>query len=52
MKPAVDENSLVDQFRVRSKPNYVPHGNEEEVLRAAFESKIPLIIKGRGDCAA
>ena len=44
------KKKLIDQFRMKAKPNYVPHGNEEEVFRAAFASNIPVIIKGPTGC--
>ncbi len=41
---------VVDQFRVDFAPNYVPQDNEEVLFRAAFESRIPLILKGPTGC--
>ena len=41
---------VVDQFRVDFEPNYVPQGDEERVFRVAFETHIPLIIKGPTGC--
>lgn len=35
---------------MKSKPNYVPHGNEGLVFNAAFAGKIPMIIKGPTGC--
>jgi nitric oxide reductase NorQ protein len=35
---------------VRFTPNYIPQGDEETIFRAAFRSKIPLIIKGPTGC--
>lgn len=32
------------------KPNYIPQGDEEKTFRAAFQSHIPLIIKGPTGC--
>lgn len=46
----MENPDVIDQFRVTSEPNYIPQGNEEEVFRAAFESNIPLIIKGPTGC--
>ena len=40
----------IDQFRIKRRPNYVPQNDEEVVFRAAFESKIPLILKGPTGC--
>jgi len=41
---------LVRQFRVSPKPNYIQQNHEEEVFRAAFSCRIPLIIKGPTGC--
>ena len=45
-----DAKRIVKQFRVQSEPNYVPQGDEATIFRAAFESHIPLIIKGPTGC--
>jgi len=41
---------IIDQFRVKSPPNYVPQNDEEEVFKTAFDTRIPLIIKGPTGC--
>ena len=41
---------LIDQFRIGFRPNYIPQADEETVFRAAFETKIPLIVKGPTGC--
>jgi nitric oxide reductase NorQ protein len=41
---------IIEQFRVPYRPNYIPQGNEEEVFRRAFETRIPLILKGPTGC--
>jgi len=46
----VDNIEIIEQFLVESEPNYVPQSNEIEVFKAAFESKIPLIVKGPTGC--
>jgi MoxR-like ATPase len=46
----LDERSPVDQFRVRTRPNYIPQADEQTVFRAAFASRIPLVIKGPTGC--
>ena len=46
----MQEPSVIDQFRVKFEPNYVPQDDEENIFRAAFKSKIPLIIKGPTGC--
>jgi nitric oxide reductase NorQ protein len=40
----------IEQFKVAFAPNYIPQGNEEEVFRTAFQTHIPLIIKGPTGC--
>jgi len=40
----------IEKFRVGKKPNYISHGNEVTVFKAAFESRIPLVIKGPTGC--
>jgi len=42
----VSTRQTIEQFRIKQRPNYVPQNDEELVFRVAFESKIPLIIKG------
>lgn len=46
MKP----RQTIDQFRITDRPNYVPQDDEEIVFRVAFESDIPLILKGPTGC--
>ncbi|MBN1558155.1 MAG: CbbQ/NirQ/NorQ/GpvN family protein [Lentisphaerae bacterium] len=41
---------LADAFRLQFKPNYIAQGDEENVFRAAFKSRIPLIVKGPTGC--
>jgi len=40
----------IEQFRIKRRPKYVPQNDEEVVFRVAFESKIPLILKGPTGC--
>jgi len=40
----------ISQFRIDEEPNYIPQADEETVFRAAFNSNIPLIIKGPTGC--
>jgi nitric oxide reductase NorQ protein len=47
---AHERPDLVDAFRLRFKPNYIAQDDEEAVFRAAFESHIPLIVKGPTGC--
>lgn len=41
---------IIQQFTITRKPNYIPQGDEEKMFRAAFHSRIPLIIKGPTGC--
>lgn len=41
---------ILGEFRMKFKPNYIPQGDEEAIFKAAFASKIPLIIKGPTGC--
>jgi nitric oxide reductase NorQ protein len=42
---AADEKS-VSQYTISEKPYYLPLGDEVEIFRAAYHSKIPVILKG------
>jgi nitric oxide reductase NorQ protein len=46
----VDEARFLSEFAVEEEPNYVHQGNEAEVFRAAFGTRIPVIIKGPTGC--
>jgi len=46
----MDSQDTIEQFRIQFKPNYVPQDDEEKVFRAAFVSKIPVILKGPTGC--
>jgi len=46
----MEGRQIIEQFRIRSQPNYIPQGNEEEVFRHAMATKIPLILKGPTGC--
>ncbi len=46
----MDTEKIVEQFRIGFQPNYIPQGDEEETFRVAFETKIPLIVKGPTGC--
>ncbi|MFW5799083.1 MAG: CbbQ/NirQ/NorQ/GpvN family protein [Planctomycetota bacterium] len=41
---------IIEQFRIKTEPNYVPHADEVNVFDLAFRQKIPLIIKGPTGC--
>ena len=46
----MEGNEIIEQFRIRREPNYIPQNDEEEVFRHAFATKIPLILKGPTGC--
>jgi nitric oxide reductase NorQ protein len=46
----VDTKQTLRQFRVQEAPNYIPQSDEEAIFRLAFETRIPLIIKGPTGC--
>jgi nitric oxide reductase NorQ protein len=46
----VNPKEVIEQFRVGTRPNYVPQNDEERIFRIAFETKIPLILKGPTGC--
>jgi nitric oxide reductase NorQ protein len=45
-----DAAGIIDQFRVDFEPNYIPQGDEATTFQVAFETRIPLIIKGPTGC--
>jgi len=46
----MNTRQTIEQFRIKRQPNYVPQNDEEIVFRVAFESNIPLILKGPTGC--
>ncbi|MFW5814132.1 MAG: AAA family ATPase [Spirochaetota bacterium] len=40
----------VEPFLIQERPNYIVQADEEEIFRAAYQSRIPLIIKGPTGC--
>jgi nitric oxide reductase NorQ protein len=46
----MEGQQVIDQFRVPFEPNYIPQDDEERTFRVAFETNIPLIIKGPTGC--
>ena len=45
-----DVRAVIDQFRVREQPHYVETGHERALFIAAFEQKLPLLLKGPTGC--
>jgi nitric oxide reductase NorQ protein len=50
MKLTVKEDDICDDFKLRFKPNYISHGDEENLFEYSFSEKIPLILKGPTGC--
>jgi nitric oxide reductase NorQ protein len=46
----VDRTEYLERFKVPFAPNYIAHGQEEKVFRAAYASRIPVILKGPTGC--
>lgn len=46
----MEGKKVIEEFRLKFKPNYVPQNDEEAIFRAAFKCKIPLIVKGPTGC--
>jgi len=46
----MDSREIIQQFLISSPPNYIPQADEEQTFRAAFYSRIPVIIKGPTGC--
>ncbi len=44
------EQKVIEQFCVRSAPNYIHQGDEGKIFRASFQSHIPIILKGPTGC--
>jgi nitric oxide reductase NorQ protein len=44
------ESQRVEDFRLTEEPYYVPLGNEIELFEAAYESKLPVMLKGPTGC--
>ncbi|MBI4299578.1 MAG: AAA family ATPase, partial [Chloroflexi bacterium] len=40
----------IEEFVAHEEPYYVPIGNEVELFEAAYEQKIPVILKGPTGC--
>ncbi len=46
----MNPKEVISQFHVATRPNYVPQNDEERIFQIAFETKIPLILKGPTGC--
>lgn len=45
-----NDNSVISEYRINEKPNYIPQGNEEDIFSYAWKQRIPLILKGPTGC--
>ena len=43
-------SSITEPFKVKRPPNYIPQGEEAVIFKAAWESRIPVILKGPTGC--
>ena len=46
----MDRETYQKRFELKFSPNYIPQGREERIFSAAFESRIPMILKGPTGC--
>lgn len=46
----MNTQEIIRQFLIVERPNYIAQRDEEHVFRAAFQSHIPLILKGPTGC--
>jgi len=46
----MEPEKIMDDFRIRERPNYIQQGDEEELFTHAFRQKVPLILKGPTGC--
>ncbi|MBI5128677.1 MAG: CbbQ/NirQ/NorQ/GpvN family protein [Rhodopseudomonas palustris] len=40
----------LDAYRITSEPYYQPHGEEIEIFRAAYDERLPVMLKGPTGC--
>ncbi|HHV59708.1 MAG TPA: CbbQ/NirQ/NorQ/GpvN family protein [Clostridiaceae bacterium] len=45
-----EKNTVINEYRIKEKPNYISQDNEEEIFLSAWRQRIPLIIKGPTGC--
>lgn len=41
---------ILQQFAITEQPNYIQQGDEASIFQAAFQSRIPVILKGPTGC--
>ena len=41
------ESQRVEDFKLTEEPYYLPLGNEVELFESAYNSKLPVMLKGR-----
>jgi nitric oxide reductase NorQ protein len=45
-----ENQNHLQEFEIEEKPNYIAQTNEEELFKASWENRIPLILKGPTGC--
>ncbi len=45
-----EKTPIIDQFRVSFTPNYIPQGDETKTFETAYQTNIPVILKGPTGC--
>jgi nitric oxide reductase NorQ protein len=45
-----DPQNIMDTFRIRRQPNYVPQANEIDLFEFTYNDHLPLILKGPTGC--
>ncbi|MDO8669928.1 MAG: CbbQ/NirQ/NorQ/GpvN family protein [Dehalococcoidia bacterium] len=48
--PADEQRYSVEEYRIKQEPYYLPIKNEIEVFEAAYDQKIPVLLKGPTGC--
>lgn len=46
----MNAQEIIRQFSITERPNYILQQDEEHIFRAAFQSRIPVILKGPTGC--
>ena len=44
------ESQRVEDFKLTEEPYYLPLGNEVELFESAYNSKLPVMLKGPTGC--
>ena len=46
----MNTQEIIRQFAITERPNYIQQGDEASIFEAAFQSRIPVILKGPTGC--